>query len=307
MSTEQEKKLFSRAQCIACAILSSVFSSVATLFKVQGVNTVPPLLAATVGILFAGLLSWIFLIIRRQIPKLSTVKSVAFPFIMLILCRPIIANLLFTIGLSMSSGIKAIFLTKMEPYLVIFWVWILDGKRPAPAHLLLLVIHVIGAILLSVGDLSIGKNLELGDPILFFAVVSAGLSYRYAPLVTKALTPIQTATLSETIGGLLTLPLALAFCPLSFGPEQQIGWCYVFVHSIMFYAIAVPLLYSSMHGIESWLASTLRAIGPIVAVPIAWIFFGERLVPIQMLGAAIVLLTSAAISKAEKRGREAAK
>ena len=300
-----QKKLFSRNQCISCAVLSSVFSSIATLFKVQGVNTIPPVLAATIGILFAGLISTIFLLFKKQLPKWVSIKLVLFPLLMLILCRPIVSNLLFTIGLSMSSGIKAIFLTKMEPYLVLFWIWLLDGKRPSPSHLALLAVHLVGALLLSVGDLSVGGKIEWGDPILVIAVVSAGLSYRYAPQVTKALTPMQTATLSETVGGLATLPLALAICPINLGPVEQVGWIYVFVHSILFYVIAVPLLYTSMQGIESWLASTLRAVGPIVAVPIAWMFFGERLVPLQMLGAVIVLTTSAMISKAEKRSKTA--
>ncbi len=209
----EQKKVFSRGKCITCAVLSSVFSSVATIFKVQGVQTVPPVLAATVGILFAGILSFLLLAVSRQLPKLAKIKSVIYPLTMLVICRPIISNLLFTIGLSMSSGIKAVFITKMEPYLVIFWVWALDGKRPSPSHLVLLVIHVFGALLLSVGDFTVGNKFEWGDPLMVIAVVGAGLSYRYVPHITKVLTPIQTATVSETLGGLATLPLALAICP----------------------------------------------------------------------------------------------
>jgi len=296
-------RTLTRNQCIASAVGSSVLSSIATLFKVQGLVSVPPVLSAAGGVLIAGILSIAYLFARGQVPKLSSLRAIIFPLLMLILCRPIISNLLFTIGLSMSSGIKAIFLTKMEPYLVLFWVWILDGKKPAPWHLALLFIHVIGALLLSLGDLTTGHEFQWGDLFILVAVVTAALSYRYAPQVTKVLSPIQASTLTETIGGLLILPFALIICPLEFGHAQQIGWGYILVHSLLFYTIALPLLYASMQGIESWLASTLRAVGPIVALPIAWMFFGERLVPIQILGAALVIITSAAISRAERRSK----
>jgi drug/metabolite transporter (DMT)-like permease len=193
----------------------------------------------------------------------------------------------------------------MEPYLVIFWVWILDGKRPSRKHLMLLVVHIFGAILLSAGG-DIEKSLiapvngQLGDLLIAIAVVTAALSYRYAPQVTKTLTPMQTSTVAETIGGLITLPVALWLCPIEFGPAQQVGWFYIGVHSVLFYVLAITFLYASLSGIESWLSSALRAVGPLVAVPIAWIFFDERLTSLQMVGAGIVLLTSALISRKEK-------
>jgi drug/metabolite transporter (DMT)-like permease len=212
----------SRSQCIVFAILSSTLSSVATVLKVEGVRTVDPLLAASVGVLFGGLISWSYLILRRQVPSLAAIREVGRPLLMLIVCRPIIANTLFTIGLSMSSAITAVFLTKMEPYLVIFWVWVLDGKRPSSRHLLLLVIHILW------GGVAVGWRSKIampgvmlwGDLLIVSAVVTAALSYRYAPQVTKKLSPLQTSTVAETIGGCITLPFALLLCPWAFGAEH---------------------------------------------------------------------------------------
>lgn len=217
----------SRKKCIAFAIISSSLSSIATLFKVQGLSYVPPLLAAVIGILFAGGIAWIYLILVGKIPKKSEIALVFNPLCKLVLCRPVFSNILFTFGLANTSAIKAIFLTKMEPYLVIFWCWALDGKRPAGSHLLLLMIHVIGALLLSVGGSSLPKEILWGDCIVFLAVVTAALSYRYVPQITKVLSPVQTSTLGESIGGVVTLPLALMLCPVELGPQQLIGWGYI--------------------------------------------------------------------------------
>lgn len=293
-----------RTRCILFAILSSVLSSVGTLFKVEGVKTVPPLLAASGGVLFAGMLMWVYLLFARKMPRWAAIRQVARPLVMLTLCRPIFSNILFTVGISMSTGIEAVFLTKMEPYLVIFWVWLLDHKRPSSSHLLMLIVHVLGAIMLSAGGKSYSGAVSwAGDLIIIAGVVTAALSYRYSPRVTTVLSPVQTATLAETVGGLVTLPLALIFCPLRFSAEEQVGWMYLCVHSVMFYVFAVALLYASLRGIEGWLSSALRATGPVVATPIALYYFGDSLSSVQVIGALIVLGTSALISRGERNPR----
>ncbi len=295
-----------RTRFIAYAVLSSVISSVATLFKVQGVRSVPPLLAAAVGVLFGGLLALLILTISRRLPTWNKVWEVRVPLLKLTACRAVFSNLIFTLGLAYTSGIEAVFLTKMEPYLVIFWCWLLDRQRPSADHLVLLLLHVAGAVLLSLGDTGIERGiLWFGDLLIVSAVVTAALSYRFAPQVTKVLTPFQTAALAETFGGVVSLPLALLVCPLHFGAEQQIGWLYVGAHAILFYTVAIVLLYASLGGIESWLSSALRATGPLFAAPVAFLFFGESLTTLQLIGACIVLVTSALISK-DKRSTKPA-
>jgi probable blue pigment (indigoidine) exporter len=293
-----------RARFITYAVLSSVISSGATLFKVQGVRTVPPLLAAAVGVLFGGVLALLILAASRRLPTWVALWKVRIPLLQLTASRALFSNLIFTVGLSYTTGVEAVFLTKMEPYLVIFWCWLLDKQRPSGDHLALLLLHVAGAFLLSVGDAGIGGGISwFGDLLIVSAVVTAALSYRFAPQVTKVLTPFQTAAVVETLGGLVSLPFALLFCPLQFGPEQQIGWLYVGAHSVLFYMVAIVLLYASLGGIEGWLSSALRATGPLVAAPVAFLFFGESLTGLQLVGAGIVLVTSALISKDKRRGK----
>lgn len=287
-----------RRRFITYAILSSVLSSVATLFKVQGVKHVPPLLAAAGGVLFAGLLALFVLVITRNLPSWSAIMQVRVPLLKTALCRAVFSNMIYTVGLAYTTGVEAVFLTKMEPYLVIFWSWVLDKRRPSGNHLALLVVHVIGAILLSVGHRGLDGGISwFGDLIIVTAVVTAALSYRYAPQVTKVLHPFQTACLGELIGGVLTLPIALLVSPLVLGPEQLTGWFYIGTHAILFYVLAMSLLYASLNGIEGWLSSALRATGPVIATPIAFLCFGETLTPIQIFGALVVVVTSALISK----------
>jgi len=297
----------SRSRCIIFAVLSSVLSSSATAFKVQGVQYIPPIIAASVGVLFAGSLTLAFLALTRNLPSWKSLMAVRYPLLMLTLCRPVLSNTIFSIGIAYTSAVEAMFLTKMEPYLVIFWVWMLDKVRPSGKHLLLLLIHIAGAILLSMGNHGRHGGVSwFGDLIIVCGVVTAALSYRYAPHVTKSLAPLQTAAVVETLGGIVTLPLILLAPPLTFSHQEMIGWMYLGIHSIMFYIFAISLLYASLRGIEGWLSSALRATGPLVAAPIAMIFFGETLTPIQGVGALIVLVTSALISKRDTKKQQRA-
>lgn len=301
-STPSDATTRPRSHFITYAIISSVLSSVATLFKVQGVHHLPPLLAASVGVLFAGALTFVVLVVTRKVPTWVSLKQVGKPLLQLSFCRSFFSNIIFTTGLLHTTGVEAVFLTKMEPYLVIFWAWILDKHRPSGNHLALLVVHVAGAILLSAGSSTQAHGVSwFGDLLVVCAVVTAALSYRFAPKVTKVLNPLQTACVSETIGGLASLPIALALCPIELGPQQIEGWLFIAAHSILFYIFSIALLYASLNGIEGWLSSALRATGPVLATPIALIFFGETLTPVQLFGAATVLVTSALISKDKKK------
>ncbi len=283
---------------VFCAVLSSILSSIATLYKAQGVHILPPFLAAPVGILFGGLISFVYLAVRRNLPTLEQLRAVKIPLIKLALCRCVFSNMIFTYGLSLSSGVEAVFLTKMEPYLVIFWVWILDRIRPSSNHLLLLAVHVFGALMLSIGsEQSPGEISWLGDLMIVFGVVGAALSYRFAPQTTKILSPLQAASAAELLGGLITIPLIVPYLPLALGQQEILGWFYVGIHSIFFYVFSISLLYTSLGGIEGWLSSALRATGPVIAAPIALLFFDESLTAIQILGALLVIVTSGILSK----------
>ena len=292
----------SRARCILFAILSSVISSLATILKVQVVHHLNPLVAACVGVLFAGLLTLLVLCIKNSLPTWESILEARRPLLMLTMCRPVISNVMYTIGIAYTSSVEAMFLTKMEPYLVIFWVWALDRVRPSGPHLLLLIIHIAGAVLLAVGDKAMDHGVSwFGDMIIVSAGVTAALSYRYAPQVTRTLKPLQVAAIVETLGGLITLPLILLAPSLVFSGDALVGWAYLMMHSVLFYIIAISLLYASLRGLEGWLSSALRATGPVVAAPVAMIFFGDTLTPLQGLGALIVLITSALISRSDRK------
>jgi len=136
---------------LTLAILSSILSSVSIIFLSGAVQLLGPFVPAfVVNILGAAVLLG-YLYVRKDLPSRERLKEVKRSLLALTILRPIIATFLIILGLTLTTGIKAIFLTKVEPYFVLFLYWIIQKGEVKRSHLLLLGIHVIGAILLSGG------------------------------------------------------------------------------------------------------------------------------------------------------------
>jgi probable blue pigment (indigoidine) exporter len=99
------------------------------------------------------------------------------------------------------------------------------------------------------------------------------------------------------IGGLVVLPLALAVSPLSSWNVFSLGWTYLIAFVLLFNVVGLTMWFASLKTVRGWMVSALRAIGPIAGAPFAWLLFGEILSPVQIIGALIVVSTSAIIAR----------
>jgi drug/metabolite transporter (DMT)-like permease len=88
---------------------------------------------------------------KRSLPSLAEIRLLWRPFLFVSLIRNVICFLTFDYALLCTSSAKVMFLTKMEPYLVLGLHAALYSERIARGDLLLLFIHVGGAILLLAG------------------------------------------------------------------------------------------------------------------------------------------------------------
>ncbi len=292
--------LSAKSQAILFVALSSACSSIATVFKVAAVRDIDPFHAALWGVLFASVVLFCIVRIRGEALSFARLRTVWKPLLGLVITRPVIGNILFTLGMAHSTGIKAMMLTKMEPYVVLLWVWLIDRKNPKSSDLGLLALHVCGAILLSVGTQFELGAAQWGDILIGGAVLSAALSYRFVPKVTAELGSLQTNAWVELLGGLVILPFVLYFVPFTLDESQYQGWLFMVIHVLLFNVVALSLWYASLKNLEHWLSSALRALGPLVAAPFAWYFFNERVDIVQGLGAVLVLGTSVLLVRAKR-------
>lgn len=291
-----------RVLAIFLAILSSVLSSIAWIYQGAAVGALTPLAVASVQAILTGIVYIVHLGPRfvARIPW-SAIRRHQRELAIFVFLRCILGAILINLALELSGSIKVMFFTKLEPYFVIFWFWLLRGQLVGRSHLALLLVHVFGAILLSVGgDFAVDEG-QFGDLLIVCAIGIISFSQLYVGKLSQEIGPAHLNGVASTISGFLLLPLALWFSPAEIWNFASIGWLQVIIVVLLFNVFAMTMWYAAMRDLEAWLVSALRAVGPVFAAPIAWLFFNQTLGPLQIFGALIVLATSAWLAKDQKR------
>ena len=279
------------------AAVSPIASSIATVFGGGAVKLLNPFITASFGPLLAAVILFATLFIRGSKLSLQQIKKHHKDLIFLIISRQILGQLSFSIGLSLTDSIKAIFFTKAEPYFVLFWYWVFAREKVRPKHLSLLSLHIFGAILLSTGGKlgSLGRA-QLGDLFIIMAMIFFALSYFPSTKLAKNLGATQTNSLMLLTGGLVILPFAIVFSNPTVW-SQTLGWTYLLLATIIFFIFSLTLWFASLKTVKGWIVSALRSLGPLVGAPFAYFLFRESLNSTQIVGGIIVLITSFFIAR----------
>ena len=280
------------------AIISPFLSSISTIFKSAAVKALGPFAVLSFGSLLGAFLLIVYLFIKHKKFSLSHLKDNFRDFSLLILTRPIFGELLFVFGLGLTLGVKAILFTKIEPYFVLFWQWILRKEKVTSGQLALLTIHIGGAILLSTGGNFTGINsTHIGDLLIILAMGLFSLSYFPAKRVAVKIGAVQTNSIMLLVSGLFFIPFAFVFSNSQAFDFFTKGWAYLVLSTIIFTVVGLTLWFVSLKSVKGWIVSALRSLGPIVGIPFAYFLFGEKLNMAQVTGAIIILSTSFLIAR----------
>jgi drug/metabolite transporter (DMT)-like permease len=279
---------------IAALILASALSSLGWVLEGEAISRLAPLPVVCVSLLFGGIC---LLILARM---RGTLASNALPilrsrgFLAYSCARSALLTLLFAYCLTLTSSTKIMFLTKIEPYAVLLIQIIWLGHRTTAGHLVLLAIHLVGAVFLSTGGTFTLSLDTAGDLLIFACVLANAALYLPSQRYSTSLGALYAGGFSQIIGGFMLLPIMLVTSQsyFSYDPVYLSGWYYVGLTALTFYVVSTGLWFFSLREIPAWLASALRCVGPIVAAPIAWLVYNKPLSAIQTAGALVVIITS---------------
>ncbi|MDO8461109.1 MAG: DMT family transporter, partial [bacterium] len=278
------------------AIISPLVSGIATILLGGSSKLLHPLVILSFAPLIGGVLLASFQLLRGEKFKAKELKQNSKELFLLITVRQIIGWLPFVIALTFTDAIRAIFLTKVEPYFVLLWHWVIKKEPVKPKHIILLAIHICGAILLSTGGRFVLGKSQLGDLLIIFSMAASSLSYIWATSLSRKIGAIKTNSFMLLAAGLIFLPFALIFSPTS-GWINSTGWVYLVGYTVLFSVIGLTLWFISLKSVKGWIVSALRALSPLFAAPVAYFLFGQTLSLVQILGGIIVLATSFLIAK----------
>jgi len=284
------------------AILSPFFSSVATIFKTGAAKNLTPLVVIVVGGIIGSIILFFISKLFREKFNFQKLKANRKDLILVFLLRSLLGELFLTFGLSQTSAIKAIFFTKIEPYFVLILAWIFLKEKVLPKHLILLLIHLIGAIILSTGgNINIVGKAQIGDLFIIIAMVLFASSYNYGKRLAQNVSSIYSNALTMGMASLILLPFLLFFsAPTKFDFQPQ-GWVYLLIYVVLFNVLGLTFWYASLKTVKGWIVSSLRYIGPVIGAPVAYFLLGETLSLTQLFGAAIIIVTSYLIVRGHLR------
>ncbi len=288
---------------IVATLGASLLSSVGWIFEGEAVARLSPLAAIAVSAFSGGCILVGFAALSKRCSRASLGTALSPRFILFSLFRSALVSLVFAYSLTLTSSTKTMFLTKIEPYIVLLIQILFHGHRTSAQHIILLGIHVVGAVLLSTGgDLSLSEG-TTGDLLILAAIAANAALYAPSQRYTQSMGAIAASGASQLIAGLFLLPFAFIFTPhdFTFMGDNGVGWGYTATCIVVFYVLSTALWFSSLKDIPAWLASALRCVGPVIAAPIAWIVFQKPLSPSQTLGAMLVVATSMWMVVLEKR------
>lgn len=290
---------------LTAAVLSPLLSGVATVLFAATTRYFPPLYAAAfssfVGAILLAVFSpsiWKRAVLRSARENWKGICAVAF-------WRILIGSSIFAVGIHYTDAIKAVFFTKIEPYFVLAWGWVLYREKVSRNELLLLFIHIIGAFLVSTGGkIERFSTAQYGDALIVLSMCISGFSYFYARKLSSAMGARPAAVASEGLGGIFAFPVAYFLTthalPASVSPE---AWWYLFTNILLFNTLALPLWFFALQSVRGWMVSAVRAVGPLAGAPTAYFLLGDTMNEWQLLGGALVIVTSALIARAHWKSR----
>lgn len=152
--------------------------------------------------------------------------------------------------------------------------------------------------------LALGPSLEVldwrGVALALLAAVSAATVFMLSPKVLGAYNAVGVTLYSNLIGACI-IPF---FLPILGGfvlPETSSGW-FSLVAVCVFYVGAILSMFVALHAAGAVPTSVIFNLEPLVAIAAAAILLGERLMPLQMGGVALVIGALMLASLTRRRG-----
>ena len=264
---------------------------------------VPPLTLLVIQLTVSILFLWLVFFIRRR--PLSLGKEMK-RLSLAGLLNPGLAYTFALIGLSMTNASMSSLIWAAEPALILGLAWLMLRERPTNLTLILSFVAMMGAVLV-IGVFPNQQNdgLFVGNLLIVLAVFCCAI---YTVLSRKSVEKVEPLSLtavqqSVSLGWALLILLIWQF---SRGTIETLSslepniWIWAVISGLIYYALAFWFYISGLRQMPATEAGLYLNLIPIFGVVGAFIFLGERLTPIQWIGAFLILVAVVGISILQK-------
>jgi drug/metabolite transporter, DME family len=206
----------------------------------------------------------------------------------------------FLAALTSTTVTAATLLLTTAPVFVAILAAIFLGERPTAGRAALLALAVAGAALVVLGSgassgaagvLHVDAAALRGDALALCAALAYACYYLFSSVLGERYGGVQVMGVAIGAGACLLLPVALVAGQLlpavrSLSGE---GWALILALALGSTALSYAIYGVAMRRTPATLASVAALVEPAIAAGLAWRFLGERLAPIGLVGAALLL------------------
>ena len=215
------------------------------------------------------------------------------PIILLGLAGHTVYQAMFANGMARSMPANASLLLATSPIWVAILGYALGIERISRLMFAGILLSFSGIMLLvtSGGKVDLGSSLLFGNLLLLgCAMVWAVYTTGSKPLLARH-SPLKLTAWSMVAG---TIPLVLISIPdllrQDWSAVPPVAWGALLYSAVLAAAVGYTIWYSSVQRVGNARTAVYNYLTPIIAILFAWLTLGYALAPMQLLGAAIVLM-----------------
>ncbi len=219
--------------------------------------------------------------------------------------EPGLAFVLALIGLARTSASVASFIGATESFMVIVFAYLILHERVTRRTLILMLLTLVGVILISTADSEAGTTHSvIGDLLVLGGTASAALYVVVSSRSVSQMEPLPLAALQQTFGllfDLIVLPIGLANgegSHLASIPTSV--WLWAMLNGIIQYMLAFLFYLTALKGMPATRAALYLTLIPVFGAVESFLFLGEQMTLIQLIGGVFILGALVALRQSAK-------
>ncbi|MBX9656705.1 DMT family transporter [bacterium] len=216
----------------------------------------------------------------------------------------VLAQLGMTWGVLKSQASNAAILNLLIPVISAVLASFMLGERLSRLRILCLFIGLGGVMLMSVKDLEQSELFNptylLGNGLILVGCFGSSFYNVFCKGLLNRFHEVEILIYSYVTASLASLPLLFYLEPNGFASLTQLDWkawlAFAFL-AIFMYTVSMLLFFYVLEHIPVTVASASLYLVPVFGVLIAAVFLGERMTPLAIGGAAVVLVSTVLIMR----------
>jgi drug/metabolite transporter (DMT)-like permease len=272
-----------------------------TVMTKHALGDVPPFTLAVVQLAASSAVLWLVVLslglrapLNRQTARLALTG----------LLEPGLVITLAVLGLKWTTATMTTLIYAAQPALVVVLAWLLLRERLTRMQVGLTLLAVAGVGLVAGAALGAdGAGTLLGNGLIVLSSLSCSLYLVYSRRWVARMHPILLVALQQSVALVWTLAVwPVEAVQLNAGALAAIGpgvWAWAALSGVVYYGLGFCFYIAGLKGVPAGRAALFLGLSPLFGVGGAYALLGERLSPAQWLGAALVVVAVAAISRGQ--------